>query len=353
LPSRLRLLVLVPVLALSLGVAACGSSSGGGGSSKDATDIVNTAFQHPIKAATLALNLNATLNGIAALNGPIALQLTGPFESNAGKLPKFDFKANINGGGQSVPLAIRSTGDDLFIQIQGNWYELGKDAVAKLNDQIAQQRSTGTAKGFSAFGVNPLSWLKDAKTADDTTVAGEPVNHASATIDMAKLLNDLNQIVSKANVSGATKPPQLTEQQKQQIQDIVKNPRIDVYVSKKDQTLRRIAADINFNIPQDQQAKVQGLKSGDVKFSLEFSNVGQSVDVSPPANAQPLSSLSGLLGGASALGGSSSGSGSSSSNGSSASGAPSTKQVQEYAKCLQNAGSDANAIQKCASILSK
>jgi hypothetical protein len=350
LPSRLRLLVLVPVIVVSLGVTACGSS-GGGGSSKNATDLVNTAFQHPIKAATIALDVNAQLHGIASLNGPISLKLTGPYETNAGKLPKFDLTASITGGGQSVPLAIRSTGDDLFIQIQGNWYELGKDAVTKLNDQIAQQRSSSPSKGFSAFGVNPLSWLKDAKTAGDSTVAGEPVDHATATLDVGKLLDDLNQIVSKANVSGTTKPPQLTAQQKQQIQDIVKNPRIDVYVSKNDQTLRRLAADVNLTIPKDQQAKLQGLQGGDIKFSLEFSNVGKPLTVSAPANAQPLSSLSGLLG-SSSLGGSSSGSGSSSSGSGSSSG-PSTKQVQAYAKCLQDAGSNSSAIQKCASILTK
>jgi hypothetical protein len=351
LPSRSRLLVLVLAISLTLGVAACGSSSGGGGSSKNATELVNTAFQHPIKAATIALNLNAQLQGISQLNGPISVQVTGPYQTNSGKLPKFDLKAGITGGGQSVPLAIRSTGDNLFIQIQGNWYELGQDAVTKLNDQIAQQRSNNPSKGFSAFGVNPLTWLKDAKTADDTTVAGEPVNHASATLDVGKLLNDLNQVASKANVSGTTKPPQLTAQQMQQIQEIVKDPQIDVYVSKNDQTLRRLAADVKFTIPADQQSKLQGLKGGEVKFSLEFSNVGQSVDVSAPSGAQPLSSLSGLLGGSS-LPGSGSGSGSSSSGSGSSSG-PSTKQVQDYAKCLQNAGSDAGAIQKCASILTK
>ena len=348
-PSRPRLLVLAFVLALSLGVAACGGG-GGGGSSNDATELVNTAFSHPIKSANIALDIDAQLDGIAALKGPISIKLNGPFASNSGKLPKLDIKASIIGGGESVPLAVKSTGDNLYLQIQGNWYELGKDAVTKINEQLAQQSSTNPSKGFSAFGVNPLSWLRDAKTADDTTVAGEKVSHASATLDVGKLLDDLNQIVSKASVSGATKPPQLSASQKEQIQQIVKDPQIDVYVSKNDQTLRRLAATINFSIPEDQQSKAQGLKGGTIKFLVEFSNVGQSLTVTPPSSAQPLSSLSGLLSG-SGLSGSGSGSGSSSSGGGSSS--PSTKQVQDYAKCLQQAGSDASAIQKCAAILNK
>ena len=346
-PSRPRLLVLALVLALSLSVAACGGG-GGGGNSKDATELVNTAFSHPIKSANIALDIDAQLDGIASLNGPISVKLSGPFASTGGKLPKLDLKASIIGGGQSVPLGIKSTGDNLYIQIQGNWYELGKDAVTKINQQLAQQSSSNPSKGFSAFGVNPLSWLRDAKTADDTTVAGEKVNHASATLDVGKLLDDLNQIVSKASVSGSTKPPQLTASQKEQIQQIVKDPQIDVYVSKNDQTLRRLAATINFSVPKDQQSKVQGLTGGTIKFSVEFSNVGQSLNVTPPSNAQPLASLSGLLSGS--TGSSSSSSGSSSSG---SSGTPSTKQVQEYAKCLQDAGSNASAIQKCAAALSK
>jgi hypothetical protein len=324
---------------------ACGGG-GGGGNSKDATNLVNTAFQHSIKSATIALDLNAQLDGIQSLKGPISIKVTGPYASSGGgKLPKFDLRANIIGGGQSVPLAIRSTGDNLFIQIQGNWYELGKATVAQINQQLTQQSSSSPSKGLSAFGVNPLTWLRNAKTAGDTTVAGEKVSHASAVLDVGKLLDDLNQIVSKASVSGSTKPQQLTQTQKDQIQQIVKDPQIDVYVSKSDQTLRRLAADVNLSIPKGQQSKLQGLTGGNVKFSLEFSNVGQSVDVSPPSGAQPLTSLGGLLSGTqSGSGSSSSGAGSSS---------PSTKQVQAYARCLQKAGSDASAIQKCAAVLNK
>jgi hypothetical protein len=352
LPSRPRLLVLALVLATSLAVAACGGGGGGGGagSSKDATSLVDTAFKHSIKSATIAIDVDAQINGISSLKGPLSLKVTGPYASSGGgKLPQFDFKASILGGGQSVPLAIRSTGDNLFLQLQGNWYEFGKDAVAKINQQLAQQKSQTGGKSLSTFGINPLSWLRDAKNAGDTTLGGDKVSHVTATLDVAKLLDDLNSVVSKASVSGSTKPPQLTASQKQQIQNIVKDPHIDVYVAKADQTLRRLAATVNFSVPNDQRAKLQGLSGGTIKFSIEFSNVGQSISVSAPSNAQPLTSLAGLLGGSS-LGAGSSGS---SSSGSGSSSAPSTKQVQAYAKCLQKAGGDASAISKCAAILNK
>ncbi len=361
-PSRPRLLfplLLVLILGVSVAVAACGGgSSGSGGNSKDATDLLNTAFKQPIKSANVSIDIEIGVSGVAQLKGPISVKLNGPYESSgSGQLPKFDFDANITGGGQSLPLGATSTGDNLFITLRGTSYEVGTQLVAQINQQLAQQAKTNPGKSLSAFGVNPLSWLSGAKNAGDTTVAGTKVTHISAQIDVAKLLDDLNTIVSKADLSGtgATKPPQITAEQKAQIQKMVENPSLDVYIAKSDQTLRRLATTINISVPKDQQSKVGGLTGGTIKFSIELANVGEPVDIKPPANPQPLSALTGAI--SPSLGGL--GSGSSSGSGSSApptgSSSPSSKQFQDYAKCIQNAGGggNASALQKCAAILSK
>jgi hypothetical protein len=350
----LRLRLLFPlILLLALGASACGGG-GGGGSSQDAKSLVDTAFKHSIKSANVALNLQAQLQGVQQLNGPISLKVNGGYESvGGGNLPKFDLTANILGGGQSLPLAARSTGDDVFIQLRGTWYELGKQAVAQLNQQLAQQKQQNKSKSLSAFGVSPLSWLTNAKNEGETTIGGTKVAHVSANLDVGKLLADLNTVISKAGVSGTTgtKPPQITAQQRAEVQKYVKNPHIDVYVSKADQTLRRLAATIQITVPKDQQSKVSGLKSGTIQFSIEFTNVGQPITVTAPSGAQPLSSLVSSLGSLTG-GGSSSSSGGGSSSGSGS--APSSKQFQDYAKCIQQAGgNNTAALQKCAKILTK
>jgi hypothetical protein len=364
LSSRPRLLfplLLALVAVVSLTVAACGSSGGSsGGNSKDATTLLDTAFKQSIKSANVSIDVEVGVSGVPQLKGPISLKLSGPFASaGSGKLPTFDFNANITGGGQSLPVGATSTGDDLFITLRGTSYEVGKQLVTQINSQLSQQAKQNPGKSLSAFGVSPLSWLSGAKKVGDSTVAGTKVTHISAKLNVGKLLDDLNRIVGQANVSGTTgavKPPTLTAAQKAEIQKVVGNPSLDVYVAKSDNTLRRLATTINITVPKDQQSKVGGLTSGTIKLSIELANVGQPVTVKAPSNPQPLSALTGAISpSALGLGGSpNSSSGGGSSAPSTGSSTPSAKKFQEYSDCIKKAGgSDPTALQKCAEILTK
>jgi hypothetical protein len=161
--------------------------------------------------------------------------------------------------------------------------------------------------------------------------------------------------VKKAGSSAGTSA-QITEAQKKEIEDVVDNPRFDVYVGKSDNVIRRLSTDISFTVPSDKQAQVSGLKSGTVSFSIEFADVGQPQTITAPQNAKPISELTSQLGGlGSVLGGSSgsSGSGSSGSGSSTSSaGGPSPEALQAYSSCLQKANPSKPAeLQKCADLL--
>jgi hypothetical protein len=362
LSSRRRLLAL-PLALLALALAAFVSACGGGGSSNDksATQLLNTAFHKSIKSANVNFNLQLQVNGVSALSAPISFKFAGPFQSNGkGKLPSLDFNANIVGGGQSVPFGFTSTGDDFFVKVRGQAYDVGKQTVAKLNQQLAQQKaSSGQKTNLSTLGIHPSSWLSGAKNEGDATVGNTKVTHISADLNVGKVLDDLNQLVQKAptsGLSGGAKPPQLTQQQKSEVEQVLKNPHIDVYVAKSDSTIRRLATSLQITVPKDQQSKFNGATGGTLQLSVEFTNVGQPQQISAPANAKPIADLAGQL---SALGGSLGAGTSGSTGGSSGSGAtgssgsaPTAKQFQDYAKCLQKAGTnDAAALQKCAKIL--
>jgi hypothetical protein len=235
---------------------------------------------------------------------------------------------------------------------------VGKQTVAKVNQQLAAKKPTGQQTSLSELGIHPSTWLTNAKNAGDATVGGTKVTHISATLDVGKVLDDLNQLVQKAPTSslgGASKPPQLSEQQKSEVEKVVKNPQIDVYVAKSDDTIRRLATSLQLSVPKDQQSKLNGVTGGTLQLSLELDNVGGGQQINPPANAKPIADLAGQLNalggtlGATGSGSSSNGSGSS---GSGSSGTPTAKQFQDYAKCVQKAGSNnASALQKCSDIL--
>src|SRR3954454_15346310 len=320
------------LLLLGLALVAALLTACGGGSSGDAKDTLDKAFSTPIKSARIDLEVTLKLDGIKQLNGPVKLSVQGPYETGGSEtIPKADWDIAASAAGQNFSAGFISTGDNAWVGFQGQNYEVGKQAVAQINQQIKQAAGQNKQKGLSQFGIDPSAWLQDAKDEGDEKVAGVDTNHVSAALDVAKLLDDLNKVVKQAGgTTGAN--AQITEDQKKQIQDVVKNPRFDVYAGKDDNVIRRLSADLSFTVPSDKQAQVGGLKSGTLSFSIEFADVGKPQTITAPENAKPLSELTSQLGGLGSLlgGGTGASSGSGSSSSGSSSSGPSSDALTKY-----------------------
>jgi hypothetical protein len=352
--ARFRVFALLCIALSAALLSACG-----GGDSDDVKSTLDKAFSTPIKSARIDLEVTLKLDGIKQLNGPIKLSVQGPYESGGSQtIPKADWDVAASAAGQNFSAGFISTGTNAWVGFQGQNYEVGRLAVAQINRQIKQAAGKNDKKGLAQFGIDPRDWLTDAKDEGDEKVGGVDTDHVSATLDVGKFVDDLNALVKKAGSSTGTSA-QITPAQKKQIEDVVKNPRFDVYVGKDDNVIRRLSADLSFSVPSEQQAQLGGLKSGTLSFSIEFAEVGKPQTFTAPENAKPLSELTSQLGGlGSVLGGGSGGSGSSGSgssgSGSSGSGSsgPSGAALQAYSTCLQKADPSKPAeLQKCADLL--
>ena len=347
----LRAVLTLSVLAIVALLAGCG---GGGGSSEDAKDAVSKAFSNAPKSGNLSLALTAKVDGVQQLSDPIEVKLSGPFQSNGGKkLPSLDWKANFTGGGQTFSGGFISTGDNAYVSFQGSNYEIGKEQVAQINQQLASQTEGKTLKDF---GIDPQNWLTDPSTEGDEDVNGVSTTHVTAGVDVGKMLTDLNKTVQQAGGAMGQSTQQITPQQIDQFKQVVKDPKMDVYVGKDDDILRRLKVSVDFEIPEDQRSQFQGATGGNLTFSLDLSNVGEPQTINAPPNPKPLSELQGALGGLAGGGAGatpgSSGSGSSGSGSSGSGDSPSSADFEKYSKCLEQADpSDASAIQECSKIL--
>lgn len=341
---------------LCIALAAAVLSACGGGNSEDVKATLDKGFSTPIKSARIDLEVTLKLDGVKQLNGPVKLSVQGPYESGGSQtIPKADWDIAASAAGQNFSAGFISTGTNAWVAFQGQNYEVGKAAVAQVNQQIRQAAGKNDKKGLSQFGIDPRDWLSDAKDEGDEKVGGVDTDHVSATLDVGKLVDDLNELVKKAGSSTGT-TAQITPAQKKQIEEVVKNPTFDVYVGKDDSVIRRLSADLSFTVPSENQAQLGGLKSGTLSFSIEFADVGQPQTITAPANAKPLSELTSQLGGLGSVlgggsaGGSSGGSGGAGSGGTSS--GPSSAALQAYSKCLQKADPSKPAeLQKCADLL--
>jgi hypothetical protein len=287
---RHRLLTLA-VLATAL--AALVAAGCGGGGEKDAKSLLKRAFSESIPSANVTIDLSAKVDGVPQLSEPIRLKLGGPFKSNGPRtLPSLNWDISVSGGGQTFSAGLISTGDRGFVNFQGTNYEVGQSTMAQLR-QAAASGGTSGSRSLKQFGIDPLTWVKDASEEGDSNVAGVTTTHVASGIDVGKLFNDLNKVVSKAGGAvGSVRPQQLNEQTIDSIRKVVHDPKFDAYVGKKDGKLRRLALSLRFDVPPEAQASARGVKGGTVTLSIEFAGVGDPQTIAAPAGAKPISELS-------------------------------------------------------------
>jgi hypothetical protein len=301
-PLRRVTAVLLPALLAGALVAGCGDDD-----SQEVTELLDKAFQTSIGSADVTLDVEVQLDGVDELQDPVEVNLTGPYESGGDKqIPSLDWDITASAQGQSFNANLTSTGDRAFIGFQGTDYEVSQETVAALNQTLAAGAEEGDGRSLSDFGVNARDWVVDASDDGDEDVAGVETTHVSGELDVSRVREDLNTIVQKAaklgGAVGQTAPPELTDEQKGQIEDVVEDPTFDAYVGKDDDRIHRLSADVDFEVPEDTRDQAGGLEGGTVSFSIEFANVGSPQPVTAPEDARPISELTqqlqGLLGGA-------------------------------------------------------
>jgi hypothetical protein len=357
----LRLLApLVVVLVVAVGLAACGG--GGGDSASKSTDVdtlLDKTFSgdKEVKSGKveLALNVNAS-GGDSGLSGPVDIKLSGPFESQGDKkLPKFDLDLDVKAQGQSFKAGVESTGDKGFVNFNGQEYVVSDQVFQQFKqgfEQAAAQGDKGSKdQSLTDLGIDPRKWLTDAKNAGEGKVGDTDVIRITGGVDVSKLLDDVNQALAKAGSLGLSNqqiPSRLTDEQKQEVEKALKDVKVEIDTGKDDTILRRVKVDLNAQDPNSDQKLT-------LSFDLQLLDVNEGQDFSEPDNAKPFDQLLQQFGGLGGLGGAlggAPGSGSGSGSGSSgSSGGASQKKLEEYSKCLQDAGQDVAKAQKCADLL--
>ena len=338
--SARRLAAVLCLLALAaLGLSACGSSSskssaGAGIANASATDVIRGTFSHdtPLRSGRLDATLNLDVKGGSGTpTGPVAVKLSGPFKRNADKKPpSFDLDLSYSAGATTFAAGAVSTGDRVYLKLQGKAFDLGS-------------LLSGAVASLGSLGLDPLSWVKQARRVGDANVDGADTVHVTAGIDVAKLLHDVNGALGTvgglglgaAGIPGL--PRQISADTRRQIVRSVKSATFDLYSAKSDGTLRRLSAKL-------------ALALGNASLVADVTDANQSQTISAPKNAQPITALltqmQGLLGGL--LGGGSGGSGGS---GSGSGGGASAGSSAKYLDCVTKAGQDVAKVQKCASLL--
>ncbi|HEV2819319.1 MAG TPA: hypothetical protein VGW11_02320 [Solirubrobacteraceae bacterium] len=365
-PRALRLLLLFAlVLAAAATLAACGED-------EDVQAILEETFageDKEVESGRLVLGLRITPSGGTPATGPIAARLEGPFEGSEdeGGVPAFDLDLSLNAGPQTFTAGVVSTGEAGFVRFQGGTFRLPDQIFAQFRQGYLQSRKqgeqgSGGPQSFASLGVDPRGWLRDPRIVGEEEVGGADTTHIRAGIDVARLLEDINRLLSQAGALGVTKPgqkpQQITEVQRRLITQAVRSAQMDLWTGEDDRILRQLRLSVDYAIPEQAREKAQGLTSGQLALQITIADLGDDQEIEAPEGARPLEELLGQLG-LGQLGGQLPGAGGGATQGGKApegkapegEGRGSSGAATEYEQCLEQAGRDVGAIQKCAELL--
>ncbi len=343
------------LLLVVLGVSVLASCSGGD-DQESVEDLLDKAFSGEIRSADLKVDAEIELKGL--LKDPIKIEAEGPFRTNEGKLPSADIELRVGSGdgGQTITSGVLTTGDRVFLKFQDVYYEQPAAQVRETNRSL-RKNGAKSSKPLGELGLDPRSWLAEAKDEGDAEVAGVDTNHVSGTLDVTSLMRNLNKFVSRsAGALGGDdqQAPRLTRADIQGLSEAVKDPSFDVYVGKQDNLIRRVSGRIEFDIPEDDRTGLGGLKGGSIVFSVELRDVNGDQEIEAPTHSRPLSKLTDSLGGAiDALGaGGATPQEPGPEDGADGGGSSDADQFRQYAECLDKARpEDTEELQRCADLL--
>lgn len=289
--------IAAPLLAalFALGFAGCGDGGTDFSADSDPEDVLEAALGGGESISSGDLDLEIDLESSAAEFGAVSASVKGPFVANDdGELPDLDFDisadADIDGPTLGFAGGLTLTGDGLWINYEGQDYQLDDAAFARIQDSYAKSSQLQEVEGddggsLAQFGVDPQDWLTDVTNEGTTEIDGTETVHVSGSGDIAKMVTDL-EAVARENGQQEIGDAGLGE-----LEDAVKGADIDVYATADDGTLRRL--DVAIEI-----ADRSGGGTSTLTASIGIADPNSEQEITAPESALPLSELLGQLSGA-------------------------------------------------------
>ena len=230
---------------------------------------------------SLTVNVAGPEAAAVGLSRPFEMTLNGFVnEPRPGQAPSFDIGVNIKGGREQHSVRLVSTGRQAYMDLDGRAYRLPASQLRRIS---AGEGGKNDASALKALGVDPRNWLRTPRVAGDDQVGGEPVTRVAAGLDVQLMMADLMRAAERSGQAGQIDP--IPAEATDSIREAVKDAQFEVYASKQDGTLRRVTATAAFEAPGPQGKNV----TGDVRFDLQVSGVGEAQKIVAPRNAVPFS----------------------------------------------------------------
>jgi hypothetical protein len=270
--------------ALALAGAGCGGDDGGSGG--DAENLLKRGFATDVDTGVVTLDGELELRGVEGVDGPFKLTLEGPFRSRGPtEMPDLDLDYRASGSGQTFSGNVVMTRENVWVEFQGETYELGEELWDRLLAGYREQQQ-GQPQTFKDAGVDPLDWIEDAQTDGEEDVGGTPTRKVTGKLAIGAFLRDVNKVSTGQR---------LPESTLREIDEVVDDVDFEAWIGE-DDIWRRIAAEAEFEVPEEDRDSLGGLEGGRLSLDMELAEPNEPVEIEGPAEARPIDELLQQLG---------------------------------------------------------
>ncbi|CAN5253503.1 hypothetical protein BH24ACT23_BH24ACT23_10780 [soil metagenome] len=358
---------LAVALAVALAVPAVAIGCGGDDDTgEDPQALLEAAFNNDTTIESGVIDISGEFSAEGEMGGSLSFSLSGPFQQdpeNPDGVPQLDWDLSANAEGaaaegfEGFEAGVIVTEDNLFVDYQDETYELGAEQFSQLEEQAAQQAGAsdsdssslsfkeGCEQAIDAQGGDPaacdfdvITWFGDLSNEGSEDKGGAETTHIAGSLNVQAMLEDLFNL--GASVPGATGgvDPALIQSQLETVSSAISEASFNVYPATEDDTLRALDFNLAIDPSQIPGGDSAGIDSASLLFAFEIADVGAEQSFEAPEDAKPIEDLIGSVGSIPGLGG-----GSLPDSGGSSGGDLGTIDPD----CLDNAGSDPDAIQAC------
>jgi predicted small lipoprotein YifL len=256
------LLAVVPLAAL----AGCGGGDGGEPPLENPDVLLDSAAAHPVRSADVEGQAKLTLEGSSLLSQPVTARVQGPYVSGGGeRIPSFDWKFNVKVLGFGVGGKVVSTGENVFISPFGDNYEVGRDVIATVNQQVAAT----SMPARDLFGA--------ARNEGNEEVNGVETQHVSAEIEGKEVTEAFRPLRDALGLSHFPAPV----------------GRIGAWIGVDDRTVHKVTLDADFGLAPADRARLGGARGGNLQVEalLDEINEPQSIHIPGGGGYKPIGDL--------------------------------------------------------------
>jgi hypothetical protein len=277
---RNRLVMSAGAASLALLLTACASPS--------AQEVLSDTAANLGRIDSGVLTMRMLTESSGQLAGRMGFELEGPFALPVGDetLPVAEFRYTQIAGPESAEATFISTGEEAFVEIGGQAYELPVE-------DLAEEPAAAPAAAAAGLGSIQLDrWIREPELSDGGEVGGADTWKITADLNAGAAIPDLMELSGSLGSTGMLSAFDGTGSD--QLEQAVESSTIEVFTGKDDRLLRRLVMDVRLglsHLEEELGGAALGLADLHLRFEVEVADIGRQVSVEAPTDVLPISEL--------------------------------------------------------------